>query len=500
MLSGVSWTAVSQVLNQLVMLATTVILARLLAPSDFGIVGMTVLFTGLVAMLGQIGMGAALIHRQDVSDSDLDTVFWTGLGVGAAIAAVSVALAPVGGWFFNEPLVVSLIRVASAVFVIDSFGAVHRVLMNKEMAFGRLARAEVGAVIAYGLTAVLLALNGAGVWAIVLGQVARSLVEGVLLWRVEPWRPRRRFSKESFSGLFGFGVRVWAFSFVDYVRENVDNLAVGRLLGAQALGFYSFAYNTANVPKRQLTNIVGRVTFPAFAKAQDDNPLLRRTYLKVITYISLSTFPMLSGLALVAPELIPIVYGDKWAPAIVPMQLLCGAHMLYSLGTNVGAVYLAKGRPDLQLKFGLIALVWISVVVVATARFGLVAVAAGILFYTVGSLLVGQALANPLIELRMRDYLRALVPASIGCAAMALAVTAWRLLVLERGLLPRLPWLLVAIALGAAVYVATLALLRTPELGEVGRLVGRRVRALRRGGVGQEPLATVPVEMEEETP
>ncbi len=497
MLSGFSWTAVSQGLSQLVLFLTTVVLARLLSPTDFGVVGMAALYTGLVAVLGQIGMGAAIIHRQDIGQIELDTVFWTGLGAGLFVALVSFILAPAAGWFFHTPLVVVLIRVSSIVFVIDSLGAVHRVLMNKELAFSRLAKAEVSAQFAYGLAAVALAVGGAGVWAIVLGQVVRAVVEVTLLWRVEPWRPRREFSREAFGGLFGFGVRVWAFNFVDYIRENVDNLAVGRLLGTTALGFYAFAYNTANFPRRQLQNVVGRVTFPAFAKAQNDNALLRRTYLKVIRYISLLVFPMLTGLALVAPELIPIVYGDKWIPAVVPLQLLCGAHMLYSLGSNVGAVYLAKGRPDLQLKFGLFALVWLVTVVVVVARFGLVAVAAGILVYTMGSLLVGQAFANPLIELKMRDYLKALVPASLGCMIMAIAVIALRKSLLDPGMLSRLPWLLLAIVVGAAVYIGAILLFRPPEVEEVRGVVRARIAAMR-GRAPVEPSVSdgLPVEPE----
>ena len=482
MLRGVSWTAISQVLTQLVTFATTVILARLLVPADFGVVGMAALYTGLVLVLGQIGMGAALIHRQDVSQIELDTVFWTGLGVATSVALLSVVLAPLGGWFFRSALVVTVIRVASAAYILDALGAVQRVLMNKEMQFDRLARTEVGAASAYAAVAMGLALAGFGVWAIVLGQLVRSVVEMVLLWWVEPWRPRLRFSAESFRGLFGFGARVWAFSFVDYARENVDNLAVGRLLGATQLGFYAFAYNTANLPRRQVQNVVGRVTFPAFAKAQNDNVVLRRTYIKVIRYISLIVFPLQAGLAVVAPQVVPMVYGEKWMAAVVPLQLLCGAQMLYSLGSTVGSVYLAKGRPDLQLRFGLVALVWLATVVLVVAHLGIVAVAAGILFYTVGSLLVGQALANPLIELRMIDYLKALIPAAVGSATMAAAVTAFRFLTLDSGLIAPVPWVVSAIALGAAVYVAAVALFRVPEVDEVLGVVGRSLRGLRREG------------------
>jgi len=488
MLKGVSWTATSQVLTQLVTLATMVILARVLGPSDFGVVGMAALYTGLVMVIGQIGMGAAVIQRKTISDLELDTVFWTGLAVAVVVTVLSVVLAPVSGWFFHSPLVVTVIRVASLAYVIDSLGATQRVLMNKEMEFDRLARTEVGAAMVYAAVATSLAFAGAGVWAIVFGQLARSSVEVILLWVVQPWRPKLRFSKDALAGIFGFSSKVWAFSFVDYARENIDNLAVGRLLGASSLGHYALAYNTAYFPRRQIQSVIGRVTFPAFAKAQDDDELLRRAYIKVTRYVSLVAFPLQAGLALVAPALIPMVYGDKWTPAVLPLQLLSVAQMFYSVGFSVGSIFLAKNRPDIHLNFGLLAFVWLAVVVAVTVRFGIVAVAGGILFYTMGSVLVSQGLANPLIGLRMRDYLAALVPATVGCAVMAVALTALRVLVLDVGMLAPALGLLVAIALGAAAYIGTVALFRLPETSEVFKLVRDRFAILRtRSSSGSTP-------------
>ena len=492
MVNGVSWTATSQVVTQVVTFAATVVLARLLAPAQFGIVGMAALFTGLVTILGEIGLGAALIHRQDVSDAELNTVFWSGLGVGTIAFGLSLLFAPVAGWFFRNDAVVAVIRVYAMVFVVDALGAVQRVLLTKEMRFDRLARIEIAAAVAYGVAAVALALAGAGVWAIVIGQIVRSGAESALLWFFESWRPRLEFSREAFKRLFGFGASVWAFNFVNYGRENVDNLAVGRMLGAASLGLYAFAYNTSSLPRRQLMNVVGRVTFPAFASVKDDDALLRRTYIKVVRYTSLVAFPALVGLALVAPEFIPVVYGSKWNAAIVPLQLLCGAGMLYSIGSTVGSIYLAKGRPDIQFWGGVAVLPILAIIVIVATRWGIVGVATGILVYAITTLLISQSLANPLIGLPMLTFLRALVPATSACLVMATAVTVFRYFTLSRGVIGPVVFLVIAIVLGAAVYLGVLVGFRVEEFGEVVATFRGKIKPAAGGPVVVEAAAWTP--------
>jgi PST family polysaccharide transporter len=463
MAASVSWTAGSQAAMQAVTFVTTVVLARLLAPSDFGLVGMAAVYTGLVTMLGEMGLGAALVQRRDISERDLDTVFWSGLAAAAVIYAASFALSPVASWFFRDPEVGAMVRVSSVAFVVTSVGTVHKALLNKAMRFDRLARAEVTAILSYGCIAVALAVAGFGAWAIVFGQVARAAVEVLVLWLVERWRPRVRFEIASFKGLFGFGANVWAFNFVNYARENVDFLVVGRVLGATQLGLYTFGYNLANLPRRQLISIVGRVTFPAFSKVQDDDESLRAIYAKVIRFVSLFSFPLLSGLAVVAPLLVPLVYGEKWLPSVLPIQVLCGAGMLYSLGGPSGSVFLAKGRPGLLLKISVISLSGLLLMLLWLVRYGIVGVSVAVLTYTVLSLSIGQFYTNSLIGLRMRTYLRALVPASVACIPLVSAVAVLGAVQPQTGAAGSLVWLGVEVVAGGAAYLLALRALGVSE-------------------------------------
>lgn len=472
--SGVSWTATSQAVTQMSIFLVTIVLARLLVPEDFGVIGMANIYVGLVAMLGEIGLGAALIHRAEASLDELSTVFWASVVVGAALTAASIACAPLAASFFRDPQVGAVIRALSITFVLSALGSVHKVLLNKRLDFRRLARVEIGSVVAYGLVAVATAAGGMGVWSLVAGYAVRAVVEAVLLWAVEPWRPGFAFDRVAFRSLFSFGANVWGFNFVNYARENVDYFVVGRVLGAGSLGLYTFSYNLANLPRKQLGAVVGRVAFPAFARVQDDDPLLCRAYVKIVRCVSLVAFPLLAGLALVAPLFVPVVYGQKWVAAVVPLQLLCGAGALYSLGSTVGSLYLAKGRPDLQLKVGLGAFALLGLAVGLGVRWGIAGVAAGVLAYTLTSLLAGQAFANGLIGLRMREYVRALVPACAGCAVMAVAVLSTSAAASEWGLRPAAS-LVAQILAGAVALLAALRVMRVPEYFEAWGLVRRRL-------------------------
>jgi PST family polysaccharide transporter len=497
---GVTWRGVSQVTTQLFSVVITIVLARLLLPKDFGLVGMAAIFTGLVSVLGEIGFGAAIIHRKELREIDLSTVFWSSVAAGLAVWVVAAACSPLAAVFFRNETVRGVIVISSVAFIVNSFGIVHRVLLNKELAFNRLAATEIGAVVCYGVATIALATAGAGVWSLVVGGVVKNAAEVALLWRVKSWRPSFGFSKRSFRELFGFGVSVWGFSLMDYARSNVDYLVVGRVLGPASLGFYTMAYNLSDLPRRQLSGMVSNVTFPAFAKIQEEDERLRRAYTKVVRCVSLAAFPVLSGLAVIAPELIPMVYGPRWTPVVLPLQILCGAGMLYSVGATVGSVYLAKGRPDLQLKVGIVAFVVLAAMVLAGVRFGVVGVASAVLTYAVTSLLLGQAVANSLIKLKMSAYVRALLPAAAGSCVMVLTLVVYRAVALNALRMPEVGWLASAICLGVGAYLGLLLAAKTPEIGEVislaGQAVAGGVRSIgRRLAAGPRPGLSTPEDL-----
>lgn len=474
-IKGVVWTGLSQVGTQILAFLIMVILARALLPKDFGILGMATIFTGLVMMLNEIGLGAAIVQRKTIDENHLSTVFWVSIIVGLISWMIAAITSPFVANFFRNPQVRPVIMVISIGFTIGPLGVIHKTLLNKQLDFKKLAFTEVGAALIYGLTSIILALKGYGVWSLVFGLLAQSFTEVILLWKVCPWRPRARFHSQSFRELFSFGINVWGFNLVNYGRENIDYFIIGRALGSAALGFYTLAYTITNIPRRRLMSIVSKVAFPTFAKVQNQNEKLRYGYLKVISYTSLITFPILAGLTVVAPEFVLFVYGSKWVPMVLPLQILCGAGMLYSIGSPVGSIFLAKGRPDIQFKLSLVSVLALTIFVLAGVSYGIVGVATAVLAYAVIFVWVTQWFANSLIGLRMRDYLLSLLPASVSSLTMVFILVSYRYLrtlVLD---MSSTVWLFSSVTFGIIIYVSALRIFKIEEFYEIVDLLRNQI-------------------------
>ena len=411
---GVFWSGISQFSTQIFHFIVIIILARLLFPEDFGIIGMAVVFTGLVLTINELGLSAAIIQKKNITDSHLSTSFWISFGLGIILCITTVIISPYIADFFKNELVGHVVSVLSIGFVLGSFSVVHSSLLQKSLEFKKLAVTEISAAIISGAVSVILALLGFGVWSLVCGSILKNIISVVVLWRVCTWRPSLTFNLTSFKELFSFGAHVMGSRFLNYIDSNVDYLLIGKLLSATALGHYTLAYQLSTFPLTKISSIITRVTFPTFSIIQDDNNTLRYAYLKVIKYISLVTFPLLAGLIVVAPEFIPIVFGDKWAPMIVPLQILCVAGALKSVGTTVGSILLSKGRADIQFKWNIFTAIVLPIAILIGIKYGIIGVAMAITIMSILLEFIIQRIVNNLIDLNFSDYFKALYPATTG--------------------------------------------------------------------------------------
>ena len=269
---------------------------------------------------------------------------------------------------------------------------------------------------------------------------------------MSPWRPSSQFSIPHFQELFSFGGHFMGSSVLNYVDSNVDYLVVGRMIGASALGYYTLAYNLITFPLYKISTIITRVTFPAFSIIQNDNQTLRSAYLKVVRYISMITFPMLAGMFVVAPEFILGVYGPKWTPMILTLQILCLAGALKSVGTTVGTILLSKGRPDIQFKWNILTVIVLTIAVLSGVKYGIEGVAAMV---TISALLlfsIIQRITNKLIDLDMYNYFKAMYPAITGSISLIIAVIIYKKIIMVYDLSnPEI--LISSIIIGIIVYV-----------------------------------------------
>lgn len=462
---GVFWSGISQFSTQIYQFIVIIILARLLFPEDFGIIGMAVIFTGLVQTINELGLSAAIIQKKNITDSHLSTSFWISFGLGIILCITTVIISPYIADFFKNELVGPVVSVLSIGFVLGSFSVIHSSLLQKNLEFKKLAITEISAAFISGLVSVILALLGFGVWSLVCGSILKNVISVVLLVKVCTWRPSMTFDITSFKELFSFGAHVMGSRFLNFIDSNVDYLLIGKFLSASALGYYTLAYQLSTFPLTKISSIITRVTFPTFSIIQDDNDILRHSYLKVIKYISLVTFPLLAGLIVVAPEFIPIVFGEKWGPMIVPLQILCVAGALKSVGTTVGSILLSKGRADIQFKWNIFTAIVLPIAILIGIRYGITGVAMAITIMSSLFILIIQKIVNDLIDLKFSDYFKALYPATTGSILVTISILIYQKLSVYNHL--DIFSLISSIMLGIIVYTLVMRIIENDFFEEI---------------------------------
>jgi PST family polysaccharide transporter len=409
-LSGLKWSTVAQIGKQIGQFVIVAILARLLSPDDFGLLGMITVFTGFAMIFGELGVGAAIIQKQDVTDELLSSAFWVNVASGVLLSLLFVGLAPVIAWFYNKPELYLLVTVISLNFILISFTTIQQTILQKKMDFKPLMVRDIASVVGGGVVGIVCAFNGIGVWSLVFQTLSTTVINGVLLWIYSSWRPKFVFSWLHIKSIIGFSANVTGFQTVNYFARNVDYLLVGKFLGAEALGFYTLAYKLMLTPLQNISGVISRVMFPAFSEIQHDHSKVRHNYQKVIRAISTITFPLMLGLFLMADEVVYLVYGPQWEPSILAVKILCFCGLLQSINTTVGIIYNSQGRADIPFKFSLF-LTGPSVVIAVLLglNYGFVGVA---LFYTIRSYILAipsHYLANRIIKLSWREFLSPLV-------------------------------------------------------------------------------------------
>ena len=470
---GVSWKILGQGFTQLTTTSAGILLAHLLTPREFGLAGMALVFTGFAGIFTDLALGAALIQRPMIDEADRSTAFWTSLFAGLVLTTAGVVSAPLVGRFFSTPGVAPLFAASSTLFLLSSLSVTQAALMTREMNFRSLEiRAMVG-VLAGVCVAVPLAFAGAGAWTIVGQNVCAATVSVVLLWRLSPWRPRLAYSAPSLRKLGSFGTKTLVSQFLGYLNLYMDNLLVGRYLGARALGAYAVAYNVMFVPVGRLSEPVQQVLFAAFAKLQDQPVRLARAWLRANQVVAAINVPAFLGMAVVAPDFVPVVLGHKWHAAVPVLQLLSLAGAADTFHTLNWSTVQATGRAGVMLRLRLITTP-LTVAAFATGlRWGIVGVAGLFALARLIVLILSTVVTCRVLGCPILSAVRASALVAILALAMALVAYAARVALVDGGLPAgaRLPALVV---IGATAY-AGLLFWRAPEVAaEIRSFLRRR--------------------------
>jgi O-antigen/teichoic acid export membrane protein len=452
-LAGVTWLGMSQVGMYLIALASSLLLARLLTPAEFGLAAMAMLAVGILSTVSNLGLPTAIVQRESLTEAHRSSAFWILLGWGGALWTLVIFLAPAMGAFFRAPGVVGLMALCGGTLFLAAASAVPNGLLARGMDFRRLAWIELAGTVAAAITSIGLAIAGWRSWSLIWGPVAGGVVTTASVWGCSGWRPRAWVDRKAVREVLGYGLDLSGFSILNYLRSNVDYVLVGRLLGAEALGVYTKAYEMVVFPQMKLVPVLTRALFPAFARMQDDPARLRQAYVRVNGYVAVFCFPLLAGLALTAPELVPFLWGGQWAGVILPTRILCVAGLLYANATTVGTILFTQGHTRLALRLALWGLAGITGCVIVGSRFGVAGVAWAVVTYAVIAVPIVQHLTNRVIALPMRDLLGALIPAAVAAGAMTVGVLTARWWTADLDVWARLS---VSVGIGAAIYLGTL--------------------------------------------
>jgi O-antigen/teichoic acid export membrane protein len=371
---GVKWSTLSQGGRQIIQLITTIVLTRLLSPSDFGVISMAAVVTGFLSLFHDLGTSAAVIQKRMVSEIFLSSIFWVNAVFGLSVAFGLYLCAPLVADFYKEPNVASVLKVLSLSFLIAGFGIVQQAIMERDLAFGKLAKIELIASLSSALLGIGLACLGARVWSLVYQALMLATVTTALLWVSSGWRPKK-FKMGELASVARFSLNLTGFNVFNYFARNADYIVIGRFLGAQDLGYYTMAYRIMLFPIQTISTVIGRVTFPVYSRIQEDNAVFRRIYLKATGAIALISFPMMIGLWGIAEPFVLTVLGPKWEPVVLLILILSPVGLVQSTITTVGAIYQAKGRSDLLLRVGALTGVITIVAFIIGVQWGMIGVA-----------------------------------------------------------------------------------------------------------------------------
>ncbi len=442
---GGFWVFLLRMVSQVLSLVRTIVLARMLAPDDFGLMGITMVTMSMLETFSQTGFQSALIQKKNNIEDYLDTA-WTTLTLrGILLAGLLYFGAPLAAQFYNTPEALPVIRTIALVPILNGLMNIRVIYFKKELEFQKQFLFQLTGTLSDLLVSIVLALALQNVWALVYGMLAGWAARLVLSYIITPYTPRPRIDFGKLKDMYGYGRWIfWTSVFIFLLTEGDDAL-LGKLLGVTALGFYQMAHRIANLPATEITHVISQITFPAYAKLQDDVPALRAAYLNVLKVTALLTIPAAGGIFILAPELTQLLLGDKWMPAVPAMRVLVIGGAIRSIGATMGPVFQAVGKPEILSRHLAVQVLLVAILIYPlTMTYGIVGTGVSLLIpgFIINSMFathviritgcgrmnflqaVGFPLLGTLTMVAALAWVKALIPHHDGIVIFALLVLA----------------------------------------------------------------------------
>jgi len=421
--SGIKWLVGTSFINKGISVATTVVLARILNPSIFGLYSLAFIAIDALGLFQSMGFDSALVQRKNDIEKAANTAFFIVPVSGGILYLILSVSAPFIGKFLNNSEVINVVRALGIIFVISCLGKVPAALLEKNMQFKKIAIIEISTSIIYFITAIIFAILGMGIWSLVVAYIIKTLYKNILAFVYSKWLPKFEFDKKIALEMFHFGKFLFLGGIIWFLKMNLDNMLVGKILGITALGFYGIAFNIANFSSDYFGSKVHRVVFPAFSKIQNDKYDLKQAFLKTTKLVGIFAFPLCAILFLMGDELIRLVYGVKWIEAIPVLKVLAFAGLFSTLSTAMGPLFNASGHPKAGFWFGVIQItIFFMFIAPAAKLFGLVGVGIVVTVSALIAVIVYLPFTMKLISLKIADIYLCLKPGLASSLLMGLGI------------------------------------------------------------------------------
>ena len=409
-LSGVVWTFTDTFLVKGLSFLAMLFLARWLGPKEFGLIGMIAVFIGIGTSLIDSGLSSSIIRTKNANDSDFSTVFYMNIGMSILVYMLLFFIAPYIADFYQQDILINVIRVYCLSFIISAFSAIQLAILNKTMQFKRLMILNIPSTIIGVIVGLSMGYYNYGVWSIVAMYLTTQLFLSLLLWITSSWKPSLSFSRERLKYHYAFGYKLMLSGLLDQIFTNSYNILIGKYFPVQMLGYFERAKRFNDYPALTITGIIGKVSYPMLAALQDDTHKITVIYKKMLQLTFFVTAPLMLGAAAVAKPLFQIVLGVEWMPAVPFFQILSIASMLYPIhafNINVLKVY---GRSDLFLKLEIIKKIIVVISICIGFQFGVIGLVWSSVFTSFIALLINTHYSSQLIKYKTKEQLLDMLP------------------------------------------------------------------------------------------
>ena len=415
---GISWNAIERLSVQGVSFSVQLVLARLLTPSDFGIIAIVLIFVHISQVFVDSGFANALIQKNDCTEIDFSTVFWYNLGVALLFYILLFIFAPLVTKFYEIELLTPVLRIVSLNLILNALSLIQKTRLTKEIDFKSQSKVTLISAVLSGILGIVAAYMGFGVWALVIQLILNSLLQFILFVFFSRWLPKLVWSKQTFRFVFNFGSKLLAASLIGVIYKNLYSIVIGKTFSERELGLYSRADSLAMFPSNNLGNIISRVSYPILSKIQNDNVKLAIVYRNLIRYSSFVIFPLMVGLIVMAEPFVYVVLTEKWSPVIIILQILCIDWMLDHICLlNINLLYV-KGRTDLVLRLEIVKKTIAVLIMFFSIRYGIIGMCWGRVIYSAFAIFLNTYYTQRIISLGLWQQFKDFIPYLLSATVM----------------------------------------------------------------------------------